>query len=456
MASIACRIRIDGQETDPKLFWLSSTLQLSNFKALVSLLTQVKIETVQYIDDEGDVVTIETEPELEEAIKLGQKIGELQVIIKPDSAAPAPTPVEVTIECPVEYIVQEPHEQETSTPTVTVHSAYCDICRNTIVGVRYKCANCPDFDLCETCEAKHCEEPLHNRDHLFLKITRPIQPFHRTTLPNYYLPPTNSPKKNAGKKGCGNKNGARITTLESKVEDLAKKLEELTAPKVDMQAEMLRRSEEKQRQMEEKKRQTEEKKRVQEEKRREREERKEQLKKQKEERERRKKEAQAKKKQEKDAYNAALAVAQAHAQAHAQAVAEAHAKAVAEAQQQQQQVLDEPEQETVEVTTVVTTKTVETKEFEGENAHTFQVEIHNLPVTVKVVEGVSAAEVEEFVKVEAEEEEPKEEKPQEESNDFKHELAMLAEMGFSDLEKLLPLLIAHAGDIEAVLAILLG
>jgi len=212
MASIACRIRIDGQETEPKLFWLSSTLQLSNFKALVSLLTQVKIETIQYIDDEGDVVTIETEPELEEAIKLGQKIGELQVIIKPDSAAPAPTPVEeITIECPVEYIVQEPHEQEaSSTPTVTVHSAYCDTCRNTIVGVRYKCANCPDFDLCETCEAKHCEEPLHDRDHLFLKITRPIQPFHRTTLPNYFLPPVNSPKKNVGKKGCGNKNGSRF------------------------------------------------------------------------------------------------------------------------------------------------------------------------------------------------------------------------------------------------------
>lgn len=440
MASIACRIRIEGQESEPKLFWLSSTLQLSNFKALVSLLTQVKIETIQYIDDEGDVVTIETDPELEEAIKLGQKIGELQVIIRPDSEVSSWT--ETVIECcPVEEIkVQEPEVQEpevAETVTLTVHSAYCDICRNTVVGTRWKCANCPDFDLCETCEAKHCVEPLHDKDHLFLKVTRPIHAFHRTVLPNYYLPPINKrcgPKKNG-------QNGARITALEAKVEAMAKKLEELTTvPKVDKQAEIQQRAEEKKRQMEEKRR-------IQEEKRREREERKEQLKKQKEERERRKKETQAKKKHEREAVNAALAAAHAHAQAHAQAVAEAHAK-----QASAQHV--EPET-VVEVQVDAPVEVVIAPEPEQVKDNTFEVEILNCPVTVKVVEGVSAADVEEFVKVEADEEveEPKEE---ENKNDFKHELAILAEMGFKEAEKILPILIAHAGDIEAVLGILLG
>ncbi|KAI9862371.1 MAG: hypothetical protein M1824_001364 [Vezdaea acicularis] len=38
-----------------------------------------------------------------------------------------------------------------------------------IRGVRYRCSNCPDYDLCETCEAKG----LHPKTHLFLKIRVP-------------------------------------------------------------------------------------------------------------------------------------------------------------------------------------------------------------------------------------------------------------------------------------------
>lgn len=44
----------------------------------------------------------------------------------------------------------------------------CDCCdAYPIVGVRYKCAICPDFDLCERCEAKG------NHEHALLKIRRP-------------------------------------------------------------------------------------------------------------------------------------------------------------------------------------------------------------------------------------------------------------------------------------------
>lgn len=35
---------------------------------------------------------------------------------------------------------------------------------NPVVGVRYKCAVCPDYDLCENCEA------VTTHDHPFLKI----------------------------------------------------------------------------------------------------------------------------------------------------------------------------------------------------------------------------------------------------------------------------------------------
>lgn len=45
----------------------------------------------------------------------------------------------------------------------------CDVCgQEGIVGTRYKCTVCPDYDLCETCE------PLHDRSHPMIKINVPL------------------------------------------------------------------------------------------------------------------------------------------------------------------------------------------------------------------------------------------------------------------------------------------
>lgn len=32
-----------------------------------------------------------------------------------------------------------------------LHSATCDYCESVIFGIRHKCINCPDFDLCNNC-----------------------------------------------------------------------------------------------------------------------------------------------------------------------------------------------------------------------------------------------------------------------------------------------------------------
>jgi hypothetical protein len=43
----------------------------------------------------------------------------------------------------------------------------CDMCRvSPITGLRYKCTVCPDFDMCESCEAKR----LHPADHPVIKL----------------------------------------------------------------------------------------------------------------------------------------------------------------------------------------------------------------------------------------------------------------------------------------------
>ncbi|KAJ3362403.1 hypothetical protein GGF31_001595 [Allomyces arbusculus] len=63
----------------------------------------------------------------------------------------------------------------------------CNHCGTSpIRGLRYKCSNCVDFDLCETCEAQE----VHQRTHVFLKIRIPIPPLAnpRTALLNVFYP----------------------------------------------------------------------------------------------------------------------------------------------------------------------------------------------------------------------------------------------------------------------------
>jgi len=71
----------------------------------------------------------------------------------------------------IKIVKEESKQLEMTENNQVVHKRYvCDGCdTNPIVGVRYQCSVCEDFDYCEKCEATK-EHP-----HPFLKIRRPEQ-----------------------------------------------------------------------------------------------------------------------------------------------------------------------------------------------------------------------------------------------------------------------------------------
>lgn len=72
-----------------------------------------------------------------------------------------------TAEKPTSTTENKPAEE--SGPVVHRHVT-CDGCRKfPIVGIRYKCSVCPDFDFCSECES------TKEHDHAFLKIKTPAQ-----------------------------------------------------------------------------------------------------------------------------------------------------------------------------------------------------------------------------------------------------------------------------------------
>jgi hypothetical protein len=63
------------------------------------------------------------------------------------------------------------HKKLKENTSQTVHRGIiCSSCNDVIRGIRYMCANCTDYDVCEACEKKD----VHYKTHVFLKIRIPI------------------------------------------------------------------------------------------------------------------------------------------------------------------------------------------------------------------------------------------------------------------------------------------
>jgi len=64
--------------------------------------------------------------------------------------------------------VDKPAQKVDDAPTV--HSAKCDECKEQIIGIRYKCDFCPDYDLCSACYEKN----PHPIEHTFTEHIKDI------------------------------------------------------------------------------------------------------------------------------------------------------------------------------------------------------------------------------------------------------------------------------------------
>ncbi|KAF8336445.1 uncharacterized protein EI90DRAFT_3152608 [Cantharellus anzutake] len=90
--------------------------------------------------------------------------GEVVVYRRPEPAATTVPPLSAPPVPPA------PSDQPQD-PTV-VHNAMCDLCDSRVVGDRYKCTRCPDFDVCRACFPLSPEEHPY---HAFVKVSRPEQ-----------------------------------------------------------------------------------------------------------------------------------------------------------------------------------------------------------------------------------------------------------------------------------------
>jgi hypothetical protein len=209
-------------------------LQLKETLQKIFLHINIDDYVVKYQDEEDDLVTITSDLEVQEAFNvIGNKCLRITLFAKnspptvpkveeknpeqpePEQPKSASVPPPCSFDnpfftqilnnpCVSQILNQNPHIKSLLDPFlnasnftftsksnppssekkdgVVIHPRIvCDGCNMApLVGVRYQCANCPDYDLCSACEAKGIHK---DKGHYFLKIDRPREG------PACYIPP---------------------------------------------------------------------------------------------------------------------------------------------------------------------------------------------------------------------------------------------------------------------------
>lgn len=116
----------------------------------LSLSDDVKLS---YIDDDGDVIAVDSEEEVDEAFRILEKVVfTIGPVKKPAPAAPEPAIAAAAA-------AEPPGVKASATPAPPAHlNVTCDECEQSpILGTRFKCSVREDYDLCESCQQKQTQ-----------------------------------------------------------------------------------------------------------------------------------------------------------------------------------------------------------------------------------------------------------------------------------------------------------
>ncbi|CAF3527183.1 unnamed protein product [Rotaria socialis] len=108
--------------------------------------------TLQYVDEENERITFSSDDELRSAISSNKDSNTLKIFVTPR---------------------QSINERENANNKECHIGVECDNCKGSVVGSRYKCVVCPNYDLCEKCSAAS----VHS-EHNMIKITKPGNLYH--------------------------------------------------------------------------------------------------------------------------------------------------------------------------------------------------------------------------------------------------------------------------------------
>ncbi|MEQ2284591.1 hypothetical protein AMECASPLE_023282 [Ameca splendens] len=123
-----------------------------------------------YKDEDGDLVAFSSDDELMMGLSFVND-GTFRLFIKEKKEHRRDFPLHAFP--PFAFGTPPPHGPPHVAPPPALHpNVTCDGCEGPIMGTRFKCSVCPDYDLCSTCQSqgKHTE-------HALLPIWHPLQHF---------------------------------------------------------------------------------------------------------------------------------------------------------------------------------------------------------------------------------------------------------------------------------------